>query len=92
MFFISLFAHKKGTGSSHNGRDSNPKMLGVKRSDGQFVLAGNILVRQRGSKFKPGNNVGMGKDDTLFALVDGNVKFERVGRDGKQVSVYPAAE
>lgn len=92
MFFISLFAHKKGTGSSHNGRDSNPKMLGVKRSDGQFVLAGNILVRQRGSKFKPGNNVGMGKDDTLFALVDGNVKFERVGRDGKQVSVYPVAE
>ena len=92
MFFISLFAHKKGTGSSHNGRDSNPKMLGVKRSDGQFVLAGNILVRQRGSKFKPGNNVGIGKDDTLFALVDGTVKFERVGRDGKQVSIYPVAE
>ncbi|MDE6586511.1 MAG: 50S ribosomal protein L27 [Clostridia bacterium] len=92
MFFISLFAHKKGTGSSHNGRDSNPKMLGVKRSDGQFVLAGNILVRQRGSKFKPGNNVGIGKDDTLFALIDGTVKFERVGRDGKQVSIYPVAE
>ena len=92
MFFISLFAHKKGTGSSHNGRDSNPKMLGVKRADGQFVLAGNILVRQRGSKFKPGNNVSIGKDDTLFALVDGTVKFERVGRDGKQVSVYPVAE
>jgi len=92
MFFISLFAHKKGTGSSHNGRDSNPKMLGVKRSDGQFVLAGNILVRQRGSKFKAGNNVGMGKDDTLFALSDGTVKFERVGKDGKQVSVYPVAE
>ena len=92
MFFISLFAHKKGTGSSHNGRDSNPKMLGVKRADGQFVLAGNILVRQRGTKFKPGNNVGIGKDDTLFALIDGNVKFERVGRDGKQVSIYPAAE
>ncbi len=92
MFFISLFAHKKGTGSSHNGRDSNPKMLGVKRSDGQFVLAGNILVRQRGSKFKAGNNVGMGKDDTLFALSDGTVRFERVGRDGKQVSVYPVAE
>lgn len=92
MLFISLFAHKKGTGSSHNGRDSNPKMLGVKRADGQFVLAGNILVRQRGTKFKPGNNVGIGKDDTLFALIDGNVKFERVGRDGKQVSIYPAAE
>lgn len=92
MFFISLFAHKKGTGSSHNGRDSNPKMLGVKRADGQFVLAGNILVRQRGTKFKPGNNVGIGKDDTLFALIDGTVRFERVGRDGKQVSIYPVAE
>ena len=92
MLFISLFAHKKGTGSSHNGRDSNPKMLGVKRADGQLVLAGNILVRQRGTKFKPGNNVGIGKDDTLFALIDGTVKFERVGRDGKQVSIYPAAE
>ncbi len=92
MFFISLFAHKKGTGSSHNGRDSNPKMLGVKRADGQHVLAGNILVRQRGTKFKPGNNVGIGKDDTLFALIDGTVKFERVGRSGKQVSIYPVAE
>ena len=92
MLFLRLFAHKKGTGSSHNGRDSNPKMLGVKRADGQFVLAGNILVRQRGTKFKPGNNVGIGKDDTLFALIDGTVKFERVGRDGKQVSIYPAAE
>ena len=92
MIFIKLFAHKKGGGSTDNGRDSNPKMLGVKRSDGQFVLAGNILVRQRGSKFKPGNNVGIGKDDTLFALVDGKVKFERVGKDGKQVSVYPIAE
>ena len=92
MIFLSLFAHKKGTGSSHNGRDSNPKMLGVKRADGQFVLAGNILVRQRGSKFKPGNNVGIGKDDTLFALIDGTVKFERVGKDGKQVSIYPVAE
>ena len=92
MLFLKLFAHKKGTGSSHNGRDSNPKMLGVKRSDGQYVLAGNILVRQRGSKFKAGNGVGMGKDDTLFALVDGTVKFERVGKDGKQVSVYPVAE
>jgi len=92
MIFLSLFAHKKGTGSSHNGRDSNPKMLGVKRADGQFVLAGNILVRQRGTKFKPGNNVGIGKDDTLFALIDGTVKFERVGKDGKQVSIYPVAE
>ena len=92
MLFLSLFAHKKGTGSSHNGRDSNPKMLGVKRADGQFVLAGNILVRQRGSKFKPGNNVGIGKDDTLFALIDGTVKLERVGKDGKQVSIYPVAE
>ncbi|MCI9406949.1 MAG: 50S ribosomal protein L27 [Clostridia bacterium] len=90
--FLSLFAHKKGTGSSHNGRDSNPKMLGVKRADGQFVLAGNILVRQRGSKFKAGSGVAMGKDDTLFALVDGTVRFERVGKDGKQVCVYPVAE
>jgi large subunit ribosomal protein L27 len=92
MLFIKLFAHKKGGGSTDNGRDSNPKMLGVKRADGQSVLAGNILVRQRGSKFKAGNNVGMGKDDTLFALVDGTVRFERVGKDGKQVSVYPVAE
>ena len=92
MIFLSLFAHKKGTGSSHNGRDSNPKMLGVKRADGQFVLAGNILVRQRGSKFKAGPGVAMGKDDTLFALVDGTVRFERVGKDGKQVCVYPVAE
>ncbi|MCM1438342.1 MAG: 50S ribosomal protein L27 [Roseburia sp.] len=89
---IKLFAHKKGGGSTDNGRDSNPKYLGVKRADGQKVLAGNILVRQRGSKFKPGNNVGIGKDDTLFALVDGTVKFERVGKDGKQVSVYPVAQ
>ena len=92
MIFLKLFAHKKGTGSSHNGRDSNPKMLGVKRADGQFVLAGNILVRQRGSKFKAGKGVAMGKDDTLFALVDGTVKFERLGKDGKQVCVYPVAE
>ena len=92
MLLIKLFAHKKGGGSTDNGRDSNPKYLGVKRADGQSVLAGNILVRQRGSKFKPGNNVGIGKDDTLFALVDGKVKFERVGKDGKQVSVYPIAE
>ncbi len=92
MIFLSLFAHKKGTGSSHNGRDSNPKMLGVKRADGQFVLAGNILVRQRGSKFKAGSGVAMGKDDTLFALVDGTVRFERVGKDGKQGCVYPGAD
>ncbi len=92
MIFLRLFAHKKGTGSSHNGRDSNPKMLGIKRADGQFVLAGNILVRQRGTKFKAGKGVGMGKDDTLFALVDGTVRFERLGKDGKQVCVYPVAE
>lgn len=83
-------AHKKGMGSSRNGRDSESKRLGVKRSDGQFVLAGNILVRQRGTKFYPGNNVDIGGDDTLFSLVDGNVKFERRGRDKKQVSVYPS--
>ena len=90
MILISLFAHKKGPGSSHNGRDSEAKRLGVKRSDGQTVLAGNILVRQRGTKFHPGTNVGIGKDDTLFALVDGVVKFERLGKDKKQVSVYEA--
>jgi large subunit ribosomal protein L27 len=83
-------AHKKGVGSSRNGRDSESKRLGVKRGDGQFVLAGNILVRQRGTKFYPGNNVDIGGDDTLFALIDGNVKFERKGRDKKQVSVYPS--
>lgn len=82
-------AHKKGVGSSRNGRDSEAKRLGVKRADGQFVLAGNILVRQRGTHFHPGNNVGRGSDDTLFAYVDGTVKFERKGRDKKQVSVYP---
>ena len=81
-------AHKKGVGRSRNGRDSKAKRLGVKRGDGQFVLAGNILVRQRGTKIHPGNNVGIGGDDTLFALIDGNVKFERKGRDKKQVSVY----
>ena len=85
-------AHKKGQGSSHNGRDSESKRLGVKRADGQFVLAGNILVRQRGTKVHPGTNVGIGSDDTLFALVDGRVKFERKGRDKKQVSVYPVVE
>ena len=90
MLFIRLFAHKKGTGSSHNGRDSNPKMLGVKRADGQFVLAGNILVRQRGSKFKAGNNVGMGKDHTLFALIDGVVVFTE-GKEGRKfINVQPA--
>jgi len=83
-------AHKKGVGSSRNGRDSESKRLGVKRGDGQFVLAGNILVRQRGTKFYPGNNVDIGRDDTLFALIDGTVKFGRRGRDKKQVSVYPA--
>ena len=85
-------AHKKGQGSSHNGRDSESKRLGVKRADGQFVLAGNILVRQRGTKVHPGTNVGIGSDDTLYALVDGKVKFERKGRDKKQVSVYPVVE
>ncbi|MBR0428278.1 MAG: 50S ribosomal protein L27 [Clostridia bacterium] len=85
-------AHKKGQGSSHNGRDSESKRLGVKRADGQFVLAGNILVRQRGTNVHPGTNVGIGSDDTLFALVDGKVKFERKGRDKKQVSVYPVEE
>ena len=86
---LQLFAHTKGTGSSHNGRDSESKRLGPKRADGQFSLAGNILVRQRGTKIHPGHNVGKGKDDTLFALVDGVVRFERLGRDKKQVSVYP---
>ena len=85
-------AHKKGQGSIKNGRDSESKRLGVKRADGQFVLAGNILVRQRGTNVHPGTNVGKGSVDTLFALVDGKVKFERKGRDKKQVSVYPVAE
>ena len=86
---IQFFAHHKGGGSTKNGRDSEAKRLGVKRADGQFVLAGNILVRQRGTKIHPGTNVGRGSDDTLFALVDGSVRFERLGRDRKQVSVYP---
>ena len=85
---IRLFAHKKGGGSTKNGRDSEAKRLGVKRGDGQFVLAGNVLVRQRGTHIHPGNNVGKGSDDTLFALIDGNVKFERMGKDRKKVSVY----
>ena len=84
---LQLFAHKKGVGSSRNGRDSQSKRLGVKRADGQFVLAGNILVRQRGTKIHPGANVGRGRDDTLFALIDGNVKFERFGKDKKQVKI-----
>ena len=81
-------AHKKGMGSTKNGRDSESKRLGAKRADGHFVLAGNILVRQRGTKIHPGTNVGKGKDDTLFALVDGTVKFERMGKERKKVSVY----
>ena len=85
-------AHKKGQGSVKNGRDSESKRLGVKKSDGQIVKAGNILVRQRGTNVHPGTNVGIGSDDTLFALVDGTVKFERKGRDKKQVSVYPVEE
>lgn len=89
---LQLFAHKKGVGSSRNGRDSESKRLGVKRADGQSVLAGNILVRQRGTKIHPGTNVGIGKDDTLFALVEGVVKFERKGKDKKQVSVYTVAQ
>ena len=88
---LQFFAHKKGVGSTKNGRDSESKRLGAKRADGQFVLAGNILYRQRGTKVHPGNNVGRGGDDTLFALVDGVVKFERKGKDKKQVSVYPVA-
>ncbi len=85
---IQLFAHKKGMGSTKNGRDSESKRLGAKRADGQFVLAGNILVRQRGTHIHPGVNVGKGKDDTLFALIDGVVRFERLGRDRKRVCVY----
>ena len=85
---IPFFAHHKGGGSTKNGRDSKAKRLGAKRADGQFVLAGNILVRQRGTHIHPGTNVGIGKDDTLFALVDGVVKFERKGKDRRQCSVY----
>ena len=82
-------AHKKGVGSTRNGRDSNPQYLGVKRFGGENVIPGNILVRQRGTKFHPGRNVGIGRDDTLFALVAGVVKFERKGRNRQQISVYP---
>jgi large subunit ribosomal protein L27 len=89
---LQFFASKKGVGSTKNGRDSHAKRLGAKRADGQFVSGGSILYRQRGTKIYPGVNVGRGGDDTLFAKVDGVVKFERVGRDRKQVSVYPAAQ
>ena len=88
---LQFFAHKKGVGSTKNGRDSESKRLGAKRADGQFVKAGNILYRQRGTKIHPGHNVGRGGDDTLFALADGVVRFEPLGRDRKQVSIYPVA-
>ena len=92
MLLISLFAHKKGVGSTRNGRDSRAKRLGAKRSDGQAVLAGNILVRQRGTKFHPGNNVGIGSDDTLYALIDGVVVFS-TGKEGRKfINVQPHAE
>ena len=92
MIQISLqfFAHKKGVGSTKNGRDSESKRLGVKKADGQPCIAGNILVRQRGTHIHPGQNVGIGSDDTLFAMIDGHVKFERKGKNKKQVSVYSA--
>ena len=89
---IQLFAHKKGMGSTKNGRDSESKRLGAKRADGQFVLAGNILYRQRGTHIHPGTNVGIGSDDTLYALVGGTVKFEKLGKDRKKVSVYPVEQ
>ena len=92
LISIQFFAHKKGVGCTRNGRDSESKRLGVKRGDGQFVLAGNILVRQRGTKIHPGTNVGKGKDDTLFALKDGTVKFERYGKDRKKVSIVEVAQ
>jgi large subunit ribosomal protein L27 len=85
---LQFFAHKKGVGSTKNGRDSESKRLGVKKADGQHVVAGNIIVRQRGTAIHPGNNVGIGTDDTLYALIDGVVKFERMGRKDKKVSVY----
>ena len=86
---LQLFAHKKGMGSTKNGRDSASKRLGAKKGDGQVVIAGNILVRQRGTKVHPGTNVGIGSDDTLFSKIDGYVKYERLGCDRKKVSVYP---
>ena len=89
---LQLFAHKKGMGSTRNGRDSESKRLGTKRADGQFVLADNILVRQRGTKIHPGENVGKGKDDTLFAMADGLVRFEHYGKFKKKVSIYPVEE
>ena len=89
---LQFFVHKKGMGSTKNGRDSESKRLGAKRADGQFAKAGNIIYRQRGTRIHPGNNVGRGGDDTLFALVDGIVRFERVGKSRKQVSVYPAEQ
>ena len=89
---LQFFAHKKGVGSTKNGRGSESKRLGAKRADGQFVKAGNILYRQRGTKIHPGVNVGRGGDDTLFALVDGVLRFERKGRDKKQASVYPVED
>ena len=89
-FCLQFFAHKKGGGSTKNGRDSESKRLGPKRADGQFVKAGNILVRQRGTRIHPGMNVGIGTDDTLFAKVDGTLRFERLGKDRKQASVYVA--
>ena len=92
QFDLQLFAHKKGVGSTRNGRDSEAKRLGVKRQAGEVVTAGSILVRQRGTHFHPGANVGIGKDDTLFALTPGRVSFERKGRYKRQISVYPAEE
>lgn len=89
---LQFFASKKGVGSTKSGRDSESKRLGAKRADGQFVTGGSILYRQRGTKIYPGENVGRGGDDTLFAKIDGTVKFERFGRDRKKVSVYPVAQ
>ena len=89
---LQLHAHKKGTGSSHNGRDSNAQRLGTKAHESQLVTAGSIIVRQRGTRFHPGNNVGIGKDDTLYALIPGKVAFERKGRYNRQVSVYSTEE
>ena len=86
---LQLHAHKKGTGSSHNGRDSNAQRLGTKVYEGAYVTAGSIIVRQRGTRFHPGFNAGIGKDHTIFATVDGKVRFERVGRDKRQISIYP---
>ena len=92
MMNLQLFAHKKGMGSSRNGRDSHSQRLGVKRADGQYVTGGSILVRQRGTVFHPGTNVGIGDDDTLYAKIAGVVKFERVGKTRKQVSIYPQVQ